>query len=258
MLTWLFIGVTLGLHTDWLDTSEYSTHTAHTTFSEGKPTLFIFRPKSTDFSKMTGEVAAALKDELLVVTADLESELGSPLVYSLGVTADKQPCAMIVDQINGLHKYLKLTDLSAESLIDFATQWKLHQLEPFLKSAPAPSEPFEDGVKELVASTFEKEAYNDQRDVFVLFYGHKCDEECTELLQVLKQAADHFQNDYGLLFCKIDVSVNEIRRATITNLPEVQYFASTRPQPELYTGDKSADAFIDFVKKQRRTQQQEL
>jgi protein disulfide isomerase len=245
--------------TDWIAEQtktwalDFSEDTAQIVHDSGKPAMFFFRSSSQAkaLSTMIEEAAENVKDDVSVVVADLESVVGRRLEVSLGVTADMMPCSMIVEVNDGVRKYVDCNAVSVSSIRTFVDNWREHKLQPFFKSAQEPAEPYDGAVKTLVANTFEKEVKGGG-DVVVLFYV-PVSEACMELLETMKEAAEHFRGNNSVLFAKVDISLNEIEQTHVKTLPEIQFFGRSETKPELYIGEKTAKALIEFVMKHQQS-----
>ena len=62
------------------------------------------------------------------------------------------------------------------------------ELTPYLKSQDAPEEMFEDGVKVVVADTWQEEVIKHDRDVLIVFHAPWCN-HCKMLMPILKKLA---------------------------------------------------------------------
>jgi len=127
---------------------------------------------------------------------------------------------------------------------------------PFRKSEPIP-ETNDEPVKVVVADTFQDMVMNSGKDVLLEFYAPWCG-HCKKLAPILDEVAVTFQNDNGVVIAKLDATVNDIPSDTfdVQGYPTL-YFRSASGTLSQYDGDRTKEAIIEFIQKNRHSTDQQ-
>jgi protein disulfide-isomerase A1 len=221
-------------------------------FKQQNPVVFIFRKDSDDaVNAAMKEAAAASKDIIRFCYADLNQESNKRLGDYLGVVAADQPAVMIAHpNAEGVDKY-KFTEgsISSETLQAFAVKFRSKQLEPFYKSQEIPEEPYDEGVRIIVAKNFESVVMDSTKDVMLEFYAPWCG-HCKQLAPEYVEVAEHFKSNPNIIIAKIDATANEIKGHSIRGFPTLKFFSSKNKEGVVFEGDRKKEAIISYIEKE--------
>jgi len=113
-----------------------------------------------------------------------------------------------------ISKFTLPGEITADSLVAFATQWKNKELKKEYKSAEVPAESHDGNVRVLVGKNFNEVVYQDQKDVLVEFYAPWCG-HCKKLTPIYESVAKKFRGFENLVIAKMDSTENEVEGIAI-------------------------------------------
>ncbi|MGH0151492.1 UNVERIFIED_CONTAM: hypothetical protein FKN15_034979 [Acipenser sinensis] len=154
-------------------------------------------------------------------------------------------------------------EVSRDSLVRFIRTFEMdlvteYNKEPKLDSEPIPENWDKGPVKELVGMNFERVVFNEDRNVFVMFYA-PWSAACKELLSVWEQLGKVFEDHASVVIGKIDSTANDVHTVLLERLhtvllerhPAFTFFPATSFQRIVtYTGERTLEAFVQFVENQ--------
>ena len=217
-------------------------------FKSQNPIIFIFRSDSaTEIDEMMKEAAVATKDFIKFCYVDLAKDSNKRLADYLGISATDQPSVMaITPNSEGVLKY-KFTEsaITAETLKAYAGKYQREELQDFYKSEDIPAEPFDEGVRVLVAKNFESVVMDPTKDVMVEFYAPWCG-HCKKLAPEYQEVAEHFK-DKNVIIAKIDATANEVQGQGVKGFPTLKFFSAKDKTGVLYEGERSRDGLIKYI-----------
>lgn len=218
-------------------------------FRNNNPALFIFRSESQadTYATLLNQLSAKLKGVISLSYADLSTESNKRLADYLGLKADQQPLAFLVDSREPLKKFKYEGELTVEPISEFVNQWKLGKLRPALKSDPIPSDPFDGSVRVLVGKNFQEVVYDTTKDVFVEFYAPWCG-HCKSLAPEYERVAETFQSDDSIVVAKIDSTANEVEGIAISGFPTLKFFPANNKAGIDYRGDRNEQGITEFIR----------
>ena len=204
------------------------------------------------FKSKYREVAEQFKGQgISFLLGDVESSQGAFQYF--GLKEDQAP--LIIVQTNDGQKYLK-PHLEPDQISSWVKEYKEGNVLPFKKSEPIP-ETNDEPVKVVVADTFDDIVVNSGKDVLLEFYAPWCG-HCKKLAPILDEVATSFKNDVGVVIAKIDATANDISSDTfdVQGYPTL-YFRSASGVLSQYDGDRTKEAIIEFIQKNRHTTDQQ-
>ncbi|KAL3840021.1 hypothetical protein ACJIZ3_024612 [Penstemon smallii] len=185
--------------------------------------------------------------DLSFLMGDLEASQGAFQYFGL----KEEQVPLIVIQTNDGQKYLK-PNVEPDQIASWVKDFKDGIVQPFKKSEPIPeanSEP----VKVVVADNLQDIVFNSGKNVFLEFYAPWCG-HCKKLAPILDEVAVSFENDADVIIAKLDATANDIPRETfdVKGYPTL-YFKSSTGNVLQYDGDRTKEAIIDYIQKNRAT-----
>ena len=218
-------------------------------FQKQNPGFFFLRSEADkdNFEKSIQEIAKDLQNDLAFTFADLSVEVNKRLADFMGVTPEQQPTAIILDPQAGFQKFKLEAEATAESLRQFAMDWKQKVLSPFLKSEEIPANDYEKDVRVLVGKNFKEVVYDSTKDVLVEFYAPWCG-HCKKLAPEYEKLGGMVKDIDSVIVAKIDSTANEVEGINIRGFPTIKFFPAKDKTPKEYEGERTAEALFDFIK----------
>lgn len=169
--------------------------------------LLLFAESKDDYVKpLYLEAARHFKGKVMFLAIDLkDEEFSKPMLAVYGLDTAK-PVVAGLDNEDG-SRYLLESDLTVESLKDFAADFYARKLPLYYKSDPVPAQ--NDGlVKIVVGKTVEKIVMDDTKDVFLFVHAPWC-ATCEKVGRNFEKLAKHVQDVSSLVMAKYDANSNE-------------------------------------------------
>ncbi|MGI4297497.1 thioredoxin domain-containing protein, partial [Klebsiella pneumoniae] len=112
-------------------------------------------------------------------------------------------------------------------------------------------------VKVVVADSFQDMVFNSGKNILLEFYAPWCG-HCKKLAPILDEVAVSLQSDADVVIAKIDGTANDIPSDVfdVKGYPTL-YFRSASGNLSQYDGDRTKEAIIDFIQKNRDTATQQ-
>ncbi|GJS06814.1 protein disulfide-isomerase [Tanacetum coccineum] len=222
-----------------------------------KAMLFVnFTSKSFgDFESKYHDIANEHKGTgIRFLIADVETSKGAFEFY--GIREDHLP--VIIINNNDKEKYVK-PNIEPDHIESWLTDYKDGKVAPYVKSEPVPAVN-DQPVKVVVADNFDDIVYKSGKNVLLEFYAPWCG-HCKKLGPVLVKVAKSFAKDKDddVVIAKIDATANDIVHEgfEIKGYPTL-YFKSASGKLLQYSGKRTKDKIIDFIKKNKeKTAQQD-
>uniref|UniRef100_A0A8C9VT68 Zgc:136472 n=1 Tax=Scleropages formosus TaxID=113540 RepID=A0A8C9VT68_SCLFO len=130
---------------------------------------------------------------------------------------------------------------------------KDHFWFPKLKSEPIPKNWDKLPVKELVGMNFEKVAFNDNKNVFVMFYAPWC-KECQAFFSLWEKLGKVYEKHESVVIARIDSTANDINVLLQERNPSFKFFPAVFSEKVSwvvsYDGERTLEAFTEFVEEQ--------
>ncbi|MCD7456176.1 hypothetical protein HAX54_030791 [Datura stramonium] len=212
-----------------------------------KALLFVnFSTELDAFQSKYKDVAVLYKDDgLSFLLGDVEAGAGAFNYF--GLKPEQAP--LIIIMVNEDHKYLH-AHVKPDVLASWLKDYKDGKLKPFIKSEPIP-EVNNEPVKVVVRDTLKDLVLNSGKNVLLEFYAPWCG-HCKALAPILDEVALSFEKDSDVLIAKLDATANDIPKGEfdIKGFPTV-YFKSASGNLSQYNGDRTKEAIIEFIEKNR-------
>jgi protein disulfide-isomerase A1 len=230
-----------------LDQSPKNKKALQKAFESPLPKLLGFVAKDDaeykDFVKGLTE-AAESKDSINFILVD-PSANAQALSY-FGIVADDAPAYVIQDATNDAKYIAKNT--KPDELTKFIEDFEAGKLEKTIKS----EEPPEDNngpVTIVTAKTFD-EIVLGGKDVLIEFYAPWCG-HCKKLTPIYEKVGEHFASDDNIVIAKVDATANDVPASTfeVKGFPTLAFVSGKDGSVHAYSGDRSEDDLIAFVKK---------
>ncbi|KAK1288391.1 Protein disulfide-isomerase [Acorus calamus] len=214
-----------------------------------KAMLFLnFSSESIESFKSTfHDVAKDLKGKnVSFLIGDVEASQGAFQYFGL---KDSQ-VPLIIIQTADDQKYLK-PNLEPRQIAAWLDEFLAGSLKPFKKSEPIP-ETNDEPVKVVVSDSVDDLVLKSGKNVLLEFYAPWCG-HCQKLAPILDEVAVSFANDADVIIAKMDATANDVPNDfTVQGYPTL-YFLSASGKIEQYEGDRTKEAIIEFIQKNKDT-----
>ena len=220
-------------------------------FRDSNPGIFLLTNSYSKYESIFRKTAEKFKPDLYFIQDDLHTAFEGKLSMFLGIDAKEQPLVLIVDPKDEMKQYRLDQTISLASLETFINSWKENSLKPAPLSEPVPLQPYDNGVKVLVRSNFNKVVLDDTLDVLVEFYAPWCG-HCNDLKPKYEELAAIYKDNPMIVIAKIDSTKNEIDGLDIQGYPTIILFPADIKQGVLYEGDPTLEGLQAFIKEKAR------
>jgi protein disulfide-isomerase A1 len=220
-------------------------------FGENHPALFVLTSESEESKAAEAalhEVSSQLHGKILMSKTPVNDGLGKRLGDYIGVTEADVPCVRIINPTKdgAVLKYEFQGAISAESLLRFYNDFSAGKLSPAYKSEPVPES--QDGpVHVLVGKSFADVVMDSSKDVLVEFYAPWCG-HCKSLAPIYDEVAAKLANNPNIIVAKMDATANEAEGVNVQGFPTIKFYPATDKTPVDYTGDRTVEGFLKFLK----------
>ncbi|GAA0139368.1 chaperone [Lithospermum erythrorhizon] len=175
-------------------------------------------------------------------------EASQKVLESIDLNVDQVPILIIETKSFVGIKYIK-PKVSPEHILSFVKDFKDGKLQPYRKSAPIPE--VNDGpIKIVVHDNLQDMLFNSGKNVLLEFTA-SWSEKSKKFGPILEDIAHSFQDD-DIMIATFDTEKNDYPTETfkIIHFPTL-YFATPSGTLLSYDGDKTKEAIIDFIQKNR-------
>ncbi|KAM3309248.1 protein disulfide-isomerase [Capsicum chacoense] len=215
--------------------------------TNAKTMLFVnFSTELDAFKSKYHDVAMLYKgDGVSFLLGDVEAGKGAFEFF--GLKPELAPAVMIMDtdDLKYIKDHVKPDDLAA-----FLKDYKDGKLKPHVKSQPIP-ETNDEPVKVVVRDTLQDMVFNSGKNVLLEFYAPWCG-HCKSLAPILDEVAVSFESDPDVLIAKLDATANDLPKGEfdVQGFPTM-YFRSASGSLSQYDGERTKEAIIEFIEKNR-------
>jgi protein disulfide-isomerase A1 len=155
------------------------------------------------------------------------------------------PGVVIEDRQAGKNFILE-GSLSEDALTKFAQGWVDGTVEAHIKSEDIPV-PNDGPVTTIVGKNFDAIVMDETKDVLVEFYAPWCG-HCKSLAPKWDQLGEEFENVDSVVIAKCDATANDTP-AQVSGFPTIYWYpANSKASPVKYTGDRSVEAFAEYIR----------
>jgi protein disulfide-isomerase A1 len=217
----------------------------------GIPLAYIFAETSEEresISKTLKSVAEEHRGKVSFATIDAK-QFGAH-AGNLNLKADKFPAFAIQDTVNNKkYPFDQESEITAEAIAKFVSEFVAGKVEPSIKSEPIP-ETQEGPVQIVVAKNYDAIVLDDTKDVLIEFYAPWCG-HCKALAPKYDILAKLYV-DAGftdkVTISKVDATLNDVPDE-VQGFPTIKlYKAGDKKNPVTYSGSRSIEDLIKFVK----------
>ncbi|RZC35834.1 protein disulfide-isomerase [Asbolus verrucosus] len=231
---------------------EFNHETAQKIFGgDIKSHLLLFLNKGEDhFEKVTEaarSVAKPFKEQVLFVTIDASEEDHQRILEFFGMKKDEVPAARLIKLEEDMAKYKpESNELTSDSIKQFVEDFLAGKLKQHLLTQDLPEDWDKEPVKVLVASNFDKIAFDSEKDVLVEFYAPWCG-HCKQLAPIYDKVGEHFKDDKNIVIAKIDATANELEHTKVTSFPTLKLYPKGDNNVIEYNGPRTFEGLTKFV-----------
>eukprot|EP01057_Protomagalhaensia_wolfi_P004793 Protomagalhaensia_wolfi_Nauph_80__4792@NODE_49_length_4188_cov_38_845264_g40_i0_p1_GENE_NODE_49_length_4188_cov_38_845264_g40_i0NODE_49_length_4188_cov_38_845264_g40_i0_p1_ORF_typecomplete_len463_score114_35Thioredoxin/PF00085_20/7_5e30Thioredoxin/PF00085_20/3_4e03Thioredoxin/PF00085_20/0_0032Thioredoxin/PF00085_20/1_8e22Thioredoxin_6/PF13848_6/33Thioredoxin_6/PF13848_6/4_4e05Thioredoxin_6/PF13848_6/9_9e23Thioredoxin_6/PF13848_6/0_036Calsequestrin/PF01216_17/2_5e15Calsequestrin/PF01216_17/6_4e02 len=139
--------------------------------------------------------------------------------------------------------------ITEKALTKFVEAVKAGKVKKFLKSEPVP-ESNDEAVKVVVGTQFAEMVLRKDKDVFLKIYAPWCG-HCKKLAPMWDDLAERTAKSEHFMVAKLDGTANEIDVPgfSVHGFPTLYFVKAGSKTPIAYDGERTIEAFLDFVKK---------
>lgn len=238
---------------------KFDEKSANIIFHKNQSALILFADEKSkkwkEYEILMENISNILNYKLKVIITDIKGVLPIKLADKMDIKESDLPGIRIVDMTGKYIKKYKMTgEIKKDNIFQFINDWENKKIKSYVKSGEVPKENNED-VFVVVGNTFEKEVINNNKDVMVLFYSPWC-YHCKELLPKYEKVAKRLKDkNKNILLTKINAIENEVESIGDYGFPKIKFYPGNKKnEPPLeYSGDKSVEDIIQFIKKNSAT-----
>ncbi|CAJ2501557.1 Uu.00g044100.m01.CDS01 [Anthostomella pinea] len=225
--------------------------------SAGIPLAYIFAEtpeERTELGEALKPVAEKFRGKVNFATIDAKS-FGAH-AGNLNLPTDKFPSFAIQETVkNQKFPFDSEKELTADAISSFVEDFSAGKIEPSLKSEPIP-ETQEGAVTVVVGKSYEDIVLDDTKDVLIEFYAPWCG-HCKALAPKYEDLASLYANSEfkdKVVIAKVDATANDVPDE-IQGFPTIKlYAAGAKSEPVDYSGPRTVDDLIKFVKENGKYQ----
>ncbi|KAL4624491.1 protein disulfide-isomerase-like [Arapaima gigas] len=214
----------------------------------------LFANKSDeDFDKNYGAfemVAAEFKGKVLFVLINTDEHRNGRILEYFRVRYSETPMVRIVNLTDNVQYRMQSEEVTVDSVKAHCLAYLEGKAKPKLQSEPIPDNWDKGPVKELVGMNFEKVAFNDNKNVFVMFYAPWC-KACQAFFPLWEKLGKVYEKHESVVIARIDSSANDIHVVLLERNPCFKFFPAVLSEKVVsYNGDRTLEAFTEFVEEQ--------
>ena len=190
--------------------------------------------------ELLSEAATANSDMKFIFTND---DVGSRVMEYFGITADKVPALLIVDD-DKAEKFLQ-TNTTLDKIPEFIKEYKDGVLKPFLKSEETPKDN-SGPVTVVTGNTFDEIVFG-KENVFIEFYAPWCG-HCKTLAPTWEELGAKYKDNKEVIIAKMDGTANDIPtpKIKVSGFPTLVWVDSAG-EVEVYRGGREMKDLSKFV-----------
>uniref|UniRef100_A0A8C9WKQ6 protein disulfide-isomerase n=1 Tax=Scleropages formosus TaxID=113540 RepID=A0A8C9WKQ6_SCLFO len=187
----------------------------------------LFANKSEEnFDKIYGEfemAAAEFRGKVLFVLINTDEHRNGRMLEYFRVRYSETPLVRIVNLTDNVQYQMQSEEVTVDKVKDHCLTYLDGKAKPKLKSEPIPKNWDKLPVKELVGMNFEKVAFNDNKNVFVMFYAPWC-KECQAFFSLWEKLGKVYEKHESVVIARIDSTANDINVLLQERNPSFKFF----------------------------------
>ncbi|XP_015231328.1 protein disulfide-isomerase [Cyprinodon tularosa] len=232
---------------------EFTEQTAPKIFGgDIKSHILMFLPKaSSGFQEKMDhfkKAAEGFKGQILFIFIDSEIDDNQRILEFFGLKKEDCPAIRLITLEDEMTKYKpESSEITAESITQFCTQFTEGKLKAHLMSQDIPEDWDKTPVKVLVGKNFEEVAFNPSKNVFVEFYAPWCG-HCKQLAPIWEQLGEKYKDSPDTIVAKMDSTANEIEAVKVHSFPTLKFFPAGDDRQVIdYNGERTLEGFTKFL-----------
>ncbi|XP_051789363.1 protein disulfide-isomerase A2 [Erpetoichthys calabaricus] len=210
--------------------------------------LFINKTLETHLTLLESfrSAASEFREKVLFVLIDINGNHDHVLDY-FGLKKEDIPAIRIIDT-DSLKKYsLSEKEISSENILKLCLGVLEGTAQPHLMSQEIPDDWNDNPVKILVGKNIEKVAFDETKNVFVMFYAPWC-AHCKELTPTWENLAEKYKDHENIIIAKIDATANDIEVVSVPGYPAIKYFPAGKERKIIdYNSQRDVETFSKFL-----------
>ncbi|KAG9337643.1 hypothetical protein JZ751_028401 [Albula glossodonta] len=196
------------------------------------------------------ELVTEYNGTVLFVFIDTDEHRNGRILEYFRVRDVEAPVVRMVNLTNNVQYQIQKEEITSETVTAFCQTYLDGKAKPKLQSEPVPENWDKKPVKELVGSNFEKVGFNEERNVFVMFYAPWC-KKCEEFFQLWEKLGKVYEKHESVVIAKIDATANDINILLQQRYPALMFFPAVFSEKVLpYLGERTLEALVEFVENQ--------
>lgn len=194
--------------------------------------------------------AEKLRGKVMFVMIDVSELRNGRMMEYFRVRSEEAPQVRMVNLSDNVQYQLPSDQFDAHTLLEFCLSYLGGKAKPKLQSEPIPENWDTQPVKELVGMTFEKVAFNHNKNVIVLFYA-PWSSESRALFPLWEELAEHFSEHEDVVVAKIDVTANDVDIHLGEKYPSIKLCPALYVERVVpYSGKRKLKPIVTFMKKE--------
>ncbi|KAM9454625.1 protein disulfide-isomerase [Clarias gariepinus] len=195
--------------------------------------------------------AKEYRGKVLFVLIDTGEPRNGRVLEYFRVRKEESPLIRMVNLTDNLQYNLPSDQLDRETIYDFCQSYFQGKAKPKLQSEPIPDGWDKQPVKELVGMNFERVAFNENKNVLVLFYA-SWSSESRALFPLFEELAKHYHDNEDVVLARIDVTANDVNIRMTDRYPTINLFPAVYAERVVpYTGQTKLEPIVEFVNAER-------
>ncbi|KAM4631795.1 protein disulfide-isomerase-like protein of the testis [Discoglossus pictus] len=201
--------------------------------------------------------AMEFRGKFVFVFVDTDETRNGRLFEYFRITEVDTPAVRILNLTIDVQYRMPADKVTFENLRSFCQSYLDGKAKPKKDSEEIPSDWDKHAVKVLVGKNFNKVAFNKTTNAFVMFHA-PWSKECQDLLPVWEELGRKYQNHSNVTIAKIDCTANDIQLMVLDRYPYFRFFpAGSDTQAIRYTGEKTIEAFTDYLENEMKQSHKE-
>ena len=233
----------------------FNARSAERLFERKIPAIIFFYSelgsKPDNHNEILKEVSS--KIDIHIFINEKKKELSSWLIELFGLKDSQLPGIAIVDsREKNISKYLMKGEFNAENIIQFYQDWKEGKLQKYVISEEIPIN-IKGNVITLVGNNFDEIAYDQSKDVLIMFYDQYCN-YCLTVYSYLEQIASELKLNEKIIIAKMNLKLNETDKVIVEVYPTIILFPQgNKNQIRFEDDDMSYDRIMAFLQQNAKS-----
>lgn len=183
--------------------------------------------------------------QVLTFNVDALKDKGQRLASLIGIKEQNYPQIFLIEAKTFIKKYQFNEGYTEDNILQFIDKALKGELKPFMKSQPIPKEQ-EDIVYTLVGESFNKEVFNNDKDVIVQFYMSKFEDENGK--GIYEDLAESLSHNDNILVANLDLFENDVDNMTLSFTSQIVIYPSkNKDKPVRFEDEFTLENLMRFV-----------